>query len=269
MSLQDATEYLSLDPLRARVEAHRDHSEKPEDVEADVIREVALGPLDHVLDVGSGTGTFLARIRADGHLGRLVALDTSPAAVAAASEGADAAVLGSASLLPFRDSMFSVVCARHMLYHVGDPLRAISEAARVLSTGGFFGAAVNHSDIYPYITQILREVVSQVGIVPPELPRSRVNSDNLPDMIREVFGQVTIFRHDNALIYDNPAGVIQFCVANLAFYGVNNESPERPEVIMGLAHAVTERFASLNGVWREPKGYVVCTARKGRLADKK
>jgi SAM-dependent methyltransferase len=264
-SIPDEVEYLDLDPLRIRIEAHRLYSEIPEDVEDDVIRVVGLRPDDSVLDVGSGTGSFLARVRAGGHGGRLVALDASPAAVAAASAGAgaaDEAVLGSATSLPFADGEFSVVTARHMLYHVDDPVAAVAEASRVLTAGGRFAATVNHHDAYPHIRAILREEVAGAGVDMPVLPSARVHSGNLPEMVAAEFGNVEVHRHDNALVYRDPEGVIRFALANLAFYGVSADTPQRPQIAASVTGAIRRRFAALTGPWREPKGYVICTAVK-------
>jgi SAM-dependent methyltransferase len=261
-SIPDEVEYLDLDPLRIRIEAHRLYSEITEDVEDDVIRVLSLRPDDPVLDVGSGTGSFLARIRAGGHAGRLVALDASPAAVAAASAAgaADEAVLGSATALPFADGEFTVVTARHMLYHVDDPAAALAEADRVLTAGGRFAATVNHHDAYPHIRAILRTEVARAGVDMPVLPSARVHSGNLPEMVAAEFGNVEVHRHDNALVYRDPGGVIRFALANLAFYGVSADTPQRPQIAASVAAAVRQRFAALTGPWREPKGYVICTA---------
>lgn len=260
--VENEVEYLDLDSLRTRIEAHRQFSEVPEDVEKDVILAVGLRPEDSLLDVGSGTGSFLARVRAGGHRGRLAALDASPEAVAAAASVADDAVQGSATALPFADGEFTVVTARHMLYHVDDPDAAIAEARRVLSVNGRFAAAVNHLNTTPYIAAIVREEVEKAGIVPPVLPGSRVHTGNLPDMVSAVFGKVDVKRHNNALVYESTEGVIRYGVAILGFYGVGPETPERTEIVGNIAKAVGTRFAMLEGSWREPKGYSICIASK-------
>ncbi len=132
---------------RASADADRDASalsEQPEDVERAVLDAIALDPADSLLDVGCGTGSFLARLRREGHHGRLVGLDTSPAAIEALLKlGSVEAVRADAAALPFSDDEFSVVTARHMLYHVSDPMAALRESQRVLVPGGWFAATVN------------------------------------------------------------------------------------------------------------------------------
>ncbi|MFI5733312.1 class I SAM-dependent methyltransferase [Kribbella sp. NPDC051587] len=260
-------EYLDLDPLRVRVHAHQNYSERSEDVEADVIREAAIAGNDDLLDVGSGTGSFLGRLRAGGHTGRLTAVDTSPAAVEAARAACGEAHLGSATELPFEDRTFDVVAARHMLYHVDDPELAIAQARRVLKPGARFVATVNHLASTPYISEIVRAAAVSSGVELPVLPNSRVHSGNLPDMVRAVFGSVTEFRHDNALVFTEIDPLIRFGHSLFGFYGVAVDSPERPEVSAAVTAAVKERFSGLDGPWREPKGYVVCTATRGQDGD--
>jgi ubiquinone/menaquinone biosynthesis C-methylase UbiE len=104
------------------------------------------GPGESLLDVGCGTGSFLARLRTSGHHGPLTGLDSSPAAArACAAVPGVRAVTGDAVRLPFPDGAFDVVTARHMLYHVSDVRAALAEARRVLRVGGRFVALLTSS----------------------------------------------------------------------------------------------------------------------------
>lgn len=97
-----------------------------------------------VLDVACGTGIF-ARLasRVAGPAGRVVAIDTSAAALAVA-ERVDIAgtvqwTAWSGGRLPFDDASFDVVACQHAMSQVPDPGALVSEMRRVLVPGGRLG----------------------------------------------------------------------------------------------------------------------------------
>ena len=94
----------------------------------------------------------------------------------------------------------------------------------------------------------------------PVRPNDLVNSDNLPDLIADVFGNVEVVRRDNALVVPDPEPVIAYCASMLTLAGVAAESPERRAVVASLDVEIRRRFAADGGPWREPKGYVICVA---------
>jgi SAM-dependent methyltransferase len=106
---------------------------------AGVIREG-----DHVLDVGSGSGTdALICARIVGPRGRVYGLDMTPAmraklqASAAAAGIANLEVLeGDAEAIPLADAAVDVVTTNGVLNLVPDKARAIAEIHRVLKPGG-------------------------------------------------------------------------------------------------------------------------------------
>lgn len=256
-------EYLRLDPLTTRIETHRRHSAHPDDVEAAALRQLDLQPSESLLDIGCGTGSFLRRLSGSGHSGPLTGLDSSPAAARACAEIRGVrAVTGDAVRLPFRDGEFDAVTARHMLYHVPDVTQALAEARRVLRTGGRFVALVNHPDCTPRIASVVQEVAAGHGVVSPPPPNRNVNSDTLPGRMTEVFGTVDTVVYDNALVFDSAEPVVAFGRALMNFYGVADDSPHRSSVAAGIDREVRRWFGTNPGPWRDPKGYVVCTARR-------
>jgi len=87
---------------------------------------------DVVMDIGCGNGAYLAEIARRGHRGPVIGIDLSTGMLETARQAAPAAhvVAGDASSLPLRKGTARLVLAAHMLYHVADPMTAISECRR-------------------------------------------------------------------------------------------------------------------------------------------
>ena len=119
---------------------------------------------DHlaVLELGAGPGRLWARNVDRLPTGwRVVVSDLSngmraeaEAALAGRSQFTFAQV--DAQDIPFADHAFDAVVANHMLYHVPDLERALSEVRRVLRSGGVFLAATNGADHMKELDELAR-----------------------------------------------------------------------------------------------------------------
>jgi SAM-dependent methyltransferase len=255
-------EYASLAPLEVRIATHQRYSEAPNDPDGAVMRLSGLPSAASLIDIGSGTGAFLRRINTAGHTGRLVGVDTSPAAVeAAAAIPGVTGILTSAESLPVNSLSFDLVTARHMLYHVPDPVSALREFGRVVVPGGRVVVVVNHSETLPKTLQLVREIVREHGLNADETGINDVHSDSLPGMMKGVFGNVEVTRFDNALVFRESDPLIAFAIAVLSFCGVSAESQERGAIASSIAQRVRAWFAGEGRVWRDPKGYTICASR--------
>jgi SAM-dependent methyltransferase len=102
--------------------------------------ELLPPPGRRALELGCGEGRVARELAARGY--RVVGVDTSPGAVAAA-EGVEALVADAADL-PFADGDFDLVYAFMSLLNVDELDRAVAEAARVLEPGGCFVFLTSH-----------------------------------------------------------------------------------------------------------------------------
>jgi arsenite methyltransferase len=107
-----------------------------------------IGPGEHILDAGCGTGVVTREVtRRVGPAGRVVGLDPSPLMLSVAreiaeQEGVHAQIefrVGDVRDLPFDDATFEVIVAITALSHTTDAERAIPGLHRVLRPGGRIG----------------------------------------------------------------------------------------------------------------------------------
>lgn len=104
----------------------------------------ALGPGEHVLDVGSGAGTdSLVAAQMVGQQGRVVGIDMTPEMLTKARGAAEEAgfahvefVAGEVEQLPFESEMFDVVISNGVIDLIPDKDAIFSEIFRVLRPGG-------------------------------------------------------------------------------------------------------------------------------------
>jgi SAM-dependent methyltransferase len=252
-------EYASLTSLIVRQTIHLEYSEPPDRLEEITIDAAGISPDSSVIDIGPGNGSFLRRLVATGHRGRIAALDRSMAATrSVAAIGGPLSLQGDACCLPFADKVFDRVFARHMLYHVSDVVAALQEFKRVLRPEGKCVTVVNHAEQAPRLSDLLRRRVGINGIRPPDLPR--VDSTNLPVMLRSVFGNTSVVTRPGQLVFRRPEPVIALGTALLGFYGVPRDSPLRADVEAQLADDIRRWFARSGEPWRDPKGFVICVS---------
>jgi len=148
--------------------------ESPQDVHEIVAPELR-GP---VLDVGCGEGR-LASLLDD--VVTWIGVDSSPAQVAANPHRP--VVLADMRALPFREGVFAEVTHLWCLYHLDDPVVAISEAARVLGVGGRYYASTAARDNDP-------------EIVLDGYPPSSFDAEEAVAIVARVFDQVEPERWD-------------------------------------------------------------------------
>ncbi len=181
-------QYQTTDPLRTRIETHNRYGERQIDLNAECRAALGLTGGEALLDVGCGPGDWTRYLRQHGHTGRLAGLDQSPAMIAsatAATEGLDIEwFTGEADALPFPDSSFAVISARHMLYHVPDIAAALRAFARVVGPGGTVFATTNSHCSMPHIMALADDLCAHFGLPIISSVSLPFSIENAPGILR-------------------------------------------------------------------------------------
>jgi SAM-dependent methyltransferase len=215
------------------------------DLVAEILDLAAAKTGDIAADVGCGNGRYLAGLaaRRAGSRG-LLAVEMTPGMLATARAASGAApVSADAAMLPLRDGSVDVTLAMHMLYHVPDPVRAVSEFRRVTRPGGRVIVGLNGDDHM----RELREIVSTA-----EVPAGRTQLDERltldrgEDLLSRVFSSVT--RHDFAgtIVLTDPEPLVAY-VRSMSVTGTER-----------LVAAVTKAFRAPLRITTH-SGCLVCT----------
>ncbi|GAC1647247.1 MAG: hypothetical protein NVS4B12_14870 [Ktedonobacteraceae bacterium] len=116
-----------------------------------------------------------------------------------------------AQAIPFKDKSFDVVIANHMLYHVPDLDKALSEIRRVLTPKGRFYAATNGLAHLREIGDIIRRVEPSYrqGMV----PRDNFNLEHGAETLSRWFSHVTVRVIDDGLVVTEAEPLIAFILS--------------------------------------------------------
>jgi SAM-dependent methyltransferase len=118
--------------------------------------------------------------------------------------------------VPFGDESFDAVIANHMLYHVPDISKAISEVHRVLKPGGRFYAATNGS-------AHMRELRELAGKSRPDIPISVSDRSFILEsgtaLLSQCFAEVKLRRYEDSLAVTEAAPLIAYV---LSISGIEN-----------------------------------------------
>jgi SAM-dependent methyltransferase len=142
-----------------------------------LLSALPLGGAAAILDVGAGSGALLSAIRDAAPGARVIGIDRAPGMLAVARAGFPATPLAvmDAQQLGFRSSTFDAAILAFVLFHLPDPLRGLSDVARVLRPGGL--AALT--------TWGANHVLPAVEIWDAELDAAGAKPEVLPDAVQQ------------------------------------------------------------------------------------
>lgn len=143
--------YANGEPLSVRIETHRRYSVPPIDFPTWALDRHLWRGDETVLDIGTGTGQYLAPLRGQVPHGRIIAGDLAPGMLrdlrAKGVPGGACLLNADAEALPLANESCDAIIASYMMFFVPDIPRAVAELHRILRPGGVL-LAVTLAHVY-------------------------------------------------------------------------------------------------------------------------
>lgn len=123
--------------------------------------------------------------------------------------------------IPYEDESFDVVVANHMLYHVPDLDKALSEVRRVLKTGGRFYSATNGSGgMSLFLHNAIKRFDPKTEAF---LTRFSFNLQNGNEILYRHFSSVERFDYQDSLAVTETQDLIDWIKSTISITGYSNE----------------------------------------------
>lgn len=241
-------QYRSASNLGARVALHRRFSTNGYPWQRWVFDGFDLPAEARVLEVGCGPGNLWAE-----NLDRLpegwnvTLTDDSSGMIQEARDHLDDERLrfrvADAQELPFEGGAFDAVIANHMLYHVPDRERAISEISRVLGPAGVLYASTNGRDHNREMGRMLRVLFParldddyhQAGI--------GFSLENGTEQLSRRFSSVSCRRREDSLFVTEVRPLVDYLLSGTATHAAGHDGD-----VAGLTKLLELELASRGGI---------------------
>lgn len=221
------SQYRRAENLNTRILLHQRYSTNKQGWGNWVFENYALKPGQTILELGCGSGGMWR-----GKAGKLpegltlVLSDLSVGMLETARENTremdfiEYCVMD-AQNIPFADGTLDIVIANHMLYHVPDIRKALSEISRVLKPDGtLYATTVGENNMKtlvalvegfdPAIDFAMDSVISAFGLESGEL------------LLREFFGTVDVRRYEDSLHITEPQPLIDYILSSTGIGNVGD-----------------------------------------------
>ncbi len=215
-------QYGNAQKLSSRIDLHRMFSTSSVSWETWLFSQLRVPETCSVLELGCGNGSFWrvnARLIPPGW--NCIISDKSAAMLAAAKANCPLNTFQAsfevvdAEYIPFSNSTFDAVIANHMLYHVGDLTRCLTEIRRVLHPSGVLCASTNGPGHMKEIRDIAQEVCPEAADLWDAQSEviSRFDLQSGEPVLRRFFSDVQIATFNDELDVTKPEPLIAYMLS--------------------------------------------------------
>lgn len=225
-----ARQYGDASKVNARISLHERFSTNPRPWQDWVLDNLDVPEEARILEIGCGPGNLWLANRTRIPEGwRLTLTDASPGMLRHAGErlGPDERLrflVADARDLPFESDAFDAVVANHMLYHVPDRGRALSETARVLKPGGALYAATNGEGTHRemgWMQRVLDPTRGDAGYFRDLLGFSLENGG---EQLSRHFQEVSLHRYRDVLVVTETGPLVDYLLSGTAADAATDEA---------------------------------------------
>jgi len=222
--------YATDEPLSVRIETHCRYSVPAIDLPSWALdcfplqaggQKGAWRGDETVLDIGTGTGQYLAPLRERVSHGRIIAGDLAPGMLhdlAARGVPGGAHLLNAdAEALPLADAACDAIIASYVLFFVPDIPRALAEMSRVLQSGGALLAVTMASVYMDELRVAINATLNKMGVSRETRwgnVSKRFNLENGPAYLEPHFAHVTVHQHESALVFPEAEPVLAYVTSS-------------------------------------------------------
>jgi ubiquinone/menaquinone biosynthesis C-methylase UbiE len=134
--------------------------------------------------------------------------------------------------IPYENHAYDMILANHMLYHVPDRKKALSEIRRVLKKDGIFYATTLGSDYMREMRMLIREYkTGSTGTATTNSVIDNFSLQNGEEQLKEYFNEVIIKIYENSLIINEAGPFVDYmysCMGMTQNRPVLEESDRKP-----------------------------------------
>ncbi len=247
-----STQYSTAKNLNSRIELHKRFSANKYGWSRWVFDRLDFAGKSRVLELGCGNGDlWKSNIdRKPAGLHAVLSDFSSGMAEAAAlnlkevSEGFEFRVIDAQSI-PYEDKSFDIVIANHMLYHVPDRKKALSEIHRVLKEDGAFYATTIGAGHMKELVALVHGFDKKI-CYPADAPAYDFGLENGAEQLKGLFDGISVLRYEDSLDVTEAGMLADYVLSSQGFGNVTDIlTPDREKDFKEYISALMEKNGSI------------------------